>query len=57
MKEASGEVNMTVVTIVAIGLIAAFFAGFFPQIKAAIESNFSNSTKEISDMKNQQKQR
>ena len=30
MKEATGELNMTVVTIVLIGVIAAFFAIFWP---------------------------
>lgn len=29
MKEASGELNMTVITIIAIGAIAAFFVGIF----------------------------
>lgn len=29
MKEASGELNMTVITIIAIGLVAAFFVGIF----------------------------
>ena len=32
MKEATGELNMTVVTIVLIGVITAFFAWFWPQV-------------------------
>lgn len=41
MKEASGELNMTVVTIIAISLIAAFFAGFiWPRIQESINSQW-----------------
>ena len=32
MKEATGELNMTVVTIVLIGVITAFFAWFWPRV-------------------------
>ena len=32
MKEATGELNMTVVTIVLIGVITAFFAWFWPNV-------------------------
>lgn len=40
MKEATGELNMTVVTVVAIAAVAAFFYAFvWPGIKASIESN------------------
>ncbi len=43
MKEASGELNMTVITIVGIGLIAAFFAGFlWPKIKEDITNSWDN---------------
>ena len=31
MKEATGELNMTIVTIVLIGVIAAFFAWWLPR--------------------------
>ena len=42
MKEATGELNMTVVTVVAIAAVAAFFYAFvWPGIKASI----TNSTK------------
>ena len=42
MKEATGELNMTVVTVVAIAAIAAFFYAFvWPSIKNSI----TNSTK------------
>ena len=41
MKEATGELNMTVVTIVLIGVIAAFFAIFWPNvIQPAIENTW-----------------
>lgn len=42
MKEATGELNMTVVTVVAIAAVAAFFYAFiWPSIKV----NIINSTK------------
>ncbi len=39
MKEATGELNMTVVTIVLIGVITAFFAWFWPTV---IRPNIQN---------------
>lgn len=40
MKEATGELNMTVVTVVAIAAVAAFFYAFvWPGIKASITSS------------------
>lgn len=40
MKEATGELNMTVVTVVAIAAVAAFFYAFvWPSIKRNIEAN------------------
>lgn len=42
MKEASGELNMTVVTILAISAIAGFFTLFlWPRIKTSINSQWS----------------
>ena len=39
MKEATGELNMTVVTVVAIAAVAAFFYAFiWPGIKTTIQS-------------------
>lgn len=39
MKEATGELNMTVVTVVAIAAVAAFFYAFiWPNIKTTIQS-------------------
>lgn len=39
MKEATGELNMTVVTVVAIAAVAAFFYAFvWPSIKSSITS-------------------
>lgn len=44
MKEATGELNMTVVTIVLIGVIAAFFAIFWESvIQPAIENAWSDN--------------
>lgn len=40
MKEATGELNMTVITVVAIAAVAAFFYAFvWPNIKATINRN------------------
>ncbi len=42
MKEATGELNMTVITVVAIAAIAAFFYAF---VWPAIKSNITNNQK------------
>ncbi len=42
MKEATGELNMTVVTIIAIGAIVAFFWILWPQIQTTIEDQWNN---------------
>ncbi len=40
MKEATGELNMTVITVVAIAAVAAFFYAFvWPSIKASVANN------------------
>lgn len=40
MKEATGELNMTVVTVVAIAAVGAFFYAFvWPSIQRSIKSN------------------
>lgn len=40
MKEATGELNMTVITVVAIAAVAAFFYAFvWPSIKSTISRN------------------
>ncbi len=41
MKEATGELNMTVVTIIAIGAIVAFFWIMWPQIQNTIQSQWN----------------
>ncbi len=40
MKEATGEMNMTVVTIIAIGAIIAFFWFMWPQIQEVITNQW-----------------
>jgi len=42
MKEATGELNMTVVTIIAIGAIIAFFWVMWPKIQDAINDNWDD---------------
>jgi len=41
MKEAMGELNMTVVTIVAVAAIAAFFALIWPSIRDSISNSWN----------------
>ena len=43
MKEAPGELNMTIVTIVMIGVIAAFFAIFWPTIRDSIQNTWNDN--------------
>lgn len=50
MKEATGEVNMTVITIVAIGLIAGFFAMFWPTIRDKITNTFNSSSTKVENL-------
>ena len=45
MKEASGELNMTVITIIAIAGIAAFFAlVIWPNVKKSVNSEWKGVT-------------
>lgn len=43
MKEASGELNMTLVTVLAIAAILAFVTLFVPQILNSISDNWNNN--------------
>lgn len=55
MKEATGEMNMTVVTIIAIGAIIAFFWFMWPTIQNTISGTWngiSNSCPEGQTMTN-----
>lgn len=40
MKEASGELNMTLITIIAVGIIGAIFYALWPQIRDAINNKW-----------------
>lgn len=56
MKEATGELNMTVVTVVAIAAVAAFFYAFiWPSIKNSItaSTNCTNATCDASQCEEQ----
>lgn len=46
MKEATGELNMTVVTIVAIAAILGFFWAMWPNIKNQIDNQWNIATGE-----------
>lgn len=43
MKEASGELNMTLITIVAVALIGGLMALLYPKIKTSIENKWGKS--------------
>ena len=43
MKEATGELNMTVITIIAIGAVIAFFWVMWPGIQESINSMWKNT--------------
>ena len=47
MKEATGELNMTVVTIIAIGAIIAFFWFMWPTIRGAITNTWNKTTTDV----------
>ena len=44
MKEATGELNMTVVTIIAIGAVIAFFWIMWPNIRDSITGTWQRAT-------------
>lgn len=44
MKEATGELNMTLVTILAVAAILAFVTFFVPNILDSISNNWSDDT-------------
>ena len=44
MKEATGEVSMTVITLVAIAVIGGILAVMWPNIKGSIEKLWGNDT-------------
>jgi phosphotransferase system glucose/maltose/N-acetylglucosamine-specific IIC component len=43
MKEASGELNMTLITIVAIAAVAGLFALLWPRISGTINNKWDNA--------------
>ena len=52
MKEASGELSMTLVTIIAVGVIVGIFALFWPQISNTINNVWGGFTENIGDPNN-----
>lgn len=52
MKEATGELNMTVVTIIAIGAIIAFFWVMWPKIQNTINDTWNNISGSAGDNNN-----
>lgn len=43
MKEASGELNMTLITIVAVALIGGLMSLLYPKIKTSIEAKWGKT--------------
>ena len=50
MKEASGELNMTLVTILAIAAVAAIFTFLYPQIRARIQGSVDGAAGGIENL-------
>ena len=46
MKEASGELSMTLITLIAVGVIVGIFALFWPQIQEAINDRWGRFEEE-----------
>lgn len=51
MKAATGELNLTVITLIAISAVIAFFWAFWPTIKNSIGDQWSGITDEGVDKK------
>ena len=51
MKEASGELNLTVITLIAISAVIGFFWLMWPTIKRSIGDQWSDITDEGNDKK------
>lgn len=52
MKEATGELNMTLVTIIAIAAVLTFVTMFLPGILESIGDKWDNSTDQDVDVSN-----
>lgn len=52
MKEATGELNMTLVTIIAIAAVLTFVTMFLPKILGSIGDKWDNSTDQNIDVNN-----
>ena len=50
MKEASGELNLTLITIVAIAAIAGLFAFLWPSIKNTINNKWGETASSMSNV-------
>ncbi len=53
MKEASGELNMTLITIVAIAAVAGLFYLLYPRIRDAINDRWDDTTNQTSENLNE----
>lgn len=47
MKEATGELNMTVITIIAIGAVIAFFWVMWPKIQKSINNTWDGINTDV----------
>lgn len=44
MKEVTGELNLTIIVIVAVGLILVFVSSFLPEVFDSIKNRWNEST-------------
>ncbi len=56
MKEASGELNMTLITIVAVAIIGAIFLALYPSIRTRIENTWNESGSDLENAFNNRQQ-
>ena len=55
MKEASGELNMTLITILAVAVIGAIFYAMYPLIRNKISTTWTNTATDLEGAYNNQK--
>lgn len=54
MKAATGELSLTVITVVAIGIIAALFAALWPTIRDKIQGAWDGTDKSLDNATNEE---
>ena len=52
MKEATGELNLTLITIVAVALMAGLFVILYPTLSNIVENKWGGTERELSNVSN-----